>query len=87
MLFVTRVQFRCALTIFGRIRTPFFDAVKDARMYNSMKMLARAAIVAGALGCAPSALFAQELRLEAASLPMPLLVGGKVDRLIEASAV
>jgi hypothetical protein len=39
------------------------------------------------LGCMPSTLLAQELRLEGASLPIPLLAGGKVDRVIEASGV
>ena len=56
-------------------------------MYNRMNMLARAAFLAGAVGCAPSTLLAQDLRLEAASLPIPLLAGGKVDRVIEASGV
>jgi hypothetical protein len=39
------------------------------------------------IGAVPAGAAADELRLEAASLPAPLLVGGKVDCVIEASAV
>ena len=58
-------------------------------MYNTMNVFfgPRGDFIAGAIGCVPSAAVAQEFRLEAVSLPMPLLVGGKVDRVIEASGV
>ena len=39
------------------------------------------------IGAVPAAAPADDLRLEAASLPAPLLVGGKVNVIIEASAV
>jgi hypothetical protein len=56
-------------------------------MYNSWKMSIRAALIVVAFGQCPSLIKAQDLRLESASLPIPLLVAGKVDRVIEASAV
>ena len=56
-------------------------------MYDRITTSVRAALLVAALGCAPSAVLAQELRLESASLPVPLLLDGKLDRVIEASAV
>ncbi len=56
-------------------------------MTNPWKISLRAVLVVCALGQSPRATQAQELRLESASVPLPLLVGGKVDRLIEPSAV
>jgi hypothetical protein len=49
--------------------------------------LRRALLVIGAVGLFSSATLAQDLRLEFASVPAPLLVGGKVDRVIEPSGV
>jgi hypothetical protein len=56
-------------------------------MYKSRNLVFFAALVIGALGQLPSVTRAQEIRLESASLPAPLLVGGKVDHVIEPSAV
>jgi hypothetical protein len=56
-------------------------------MYTHLGTLGRALLVIGALGRLPQPVEAQELRLESASLPVPLLVGGKVDHLIEPSGV
>jgi hypothetical protein len=56
-------------------------------MHRHGLMLIGTLVIAGALGHVPSEALAQELRLESTSLPAPLLVGGKVDTVIEASAV
>ncbi len=56
-------------------------------MTNQWKFSLRAVLVFCALAQLPRTSQAQELRLESASVPLPLLVGGKVDRLIEPSAV
>jgi hypothetical protein len=56
-------------------------------MHNRIHSSIYASLVLGVIGCMPSAAAAQELRLESASLPIPLLVGGKVDRVIEPSGV
>ena len=45
------------------------------------------ALLTAATAAFPSAAVAQDFRLETPSLPIPLLVGGKVDRLIEPSGV
>jgi hypothetical protein len=56
-------------------------------MFTRLESFRRALLIMSALGGLPQAAHAQELRLESASLPVPLLVGGKVDRLIEPSGV
>jgi hypothetical protein len=56
-------------------------------MCNYWKMSIRAALFAVAFGSFTSVITAQDLRLESASLPTSLLVAGKVDTVIEASAV
>ena len=56
-------------------------------MKKQLQKLARAALVFGSVGWAASAAMAQEFRLESASLPIPLIENGKVDTVIEASAV
>jgi hypothetical protein len=61
--------------------------MKAIIMHNRLRPWTHAMIVIGIIGCAPSAALAQEFRLESVGLPIPLLVGGKVDRVIEASAV
>ncbi len=56
-------------------------------MTRPLIAIRRALLVIGAVGLLSSATLAQDLRLEFASVPVPLLVGGKVDRLIEPSGV
>ena len=47
----------------------------------------RAALILGMIGLAPARAVADELRLESSSLPAPLIDNGKVNTVIEASAV
>ncbi len=47
----------------------------------------RAALLLGMIGLVPATALADDFRLESASLPAPLLVAGKVDTVIEASAI
>jgi hypothetical protein len=56
-------------------------------MNNHWTVSLRAAIIVIALGQLSTSAGAQEFRLESASLPAPLFVGGKVDHLIEPSGV
>ena len=45
------------------------------------------AVILGMLGVAPAFVHADDLRLESATLPAPLIEDGKVNVVIEASAV
>jgi hypothetical protein len=56
-------------------------------MANGPQKLIRLAFVLGSFGLVSSAVRAQELRLESASLPVPIIEDGKVNVVIEASAV
>ncbi len=56
-------------------------------MCDRRKLLFGAALSIGGLIQSGAVTLAQELRLESASVPAPLLVGGKVDHLIEPSGV
>ncbi len=56
-------------------------------MIRRMNNPLRITLLLGMIGLVPSLALADEFRLESVTLPAPLLDGGKVDTLIEASGV